>query len=107
MKNILVIGASGFVGSYLCRQLVAADYRVRCIARTPGKVQQLADLGCEIVQSLFFKFNKSESACDQLFFVSHTAANNRIMLMADLVLMLLMTERYLILLLSSILSSRF
>jgi len=50
MKNILVIGASGFVGSYLTRQLLTDGYRVRCMARNPDKVQALADIGCEIVK---------------------------------------------------------
>jgi len=50
MKNILVIGASGFVGGYLTRQLLAEGFRVRCLARTPEKVQHFADEGCEIVK---------------------------------------------------------
>ena len=50
MKNILVIGASGFVGGYLTRQLPAHGYTVRCLVRTPGKVQLLADSGCEIIK---------------------------------------------------------
>ena len=50
MKKILVIGASGFVGSYLARQLVADGYNVRCLVRNPDKVQKLADRGCEIVK---------------------------------------------------------
>jgi uncharacterized protein YbjT (DUF2867 family) len=50
MKNILVIGASGFVGGYLSRQLLAGGYKVRCLVRNPDKVQTLADSGCEIVK---------------------------------------------------------
>ncbi|WP_456312037.1 SDR family oxidoreductase [Pseudomonas shirazensis] len=50
MKNILVIGTSGFVGGYLTRQLLKDDYRVRCLARNPDKVQHFATEGCEIVK---------------------------------------------------------
>lgn len=49
MKKILVIGASGFVGSYLTRQLIAEGFTIRCLVRNPEKVKDLAALGCEIV----------------------------------------------------------
>ncbi len=50
MKKILVIGASGFVGRYVAQALLADGYIVRCLARNPAKVQDLASTGCEIVQ---------------------------------------------------------
>ncbi|MEH1888996.1 MAG: SDR family NAD(P)-dependent oxidoreductase [Nostoc sp.] len=50
MKKILVVGASGFVGKNLAQQLLADGYTVRCLARNPSKVQDLATAGCEIVQ---------------------------------------------------------
>jgi uncharacterized protein YbjT (DUF2867 family) len=50
MHNILVIGASGFVGQHLVRALLAEGYAVRCLVRTPAKVTDLAALGGEIVQ---------------------------------------------------------
>ncbi len=50
MKMILVIGASGFVGGHLARALLADGYTVRCLARDPAKVQDLAALGCEVVK---------------------------------------------------------
>ena len=53
MKKILVIGASGFVGGYLTRQLLLEGYQVHCLARTPDKLKELATLGCEIVKGDF------------------------------------------------------
>ncbi len=50
MKKILVIGASGFVGRRVAQALLADGYEVRCLARNPVKVQDLAEAGCEIVQ---------------------------------------------------------
>ncbi len=50
MKTILVIGASGFVGRHLAKALLADGYAVRCLARDPAKVQDLAALGCEVVK---------------------------------------------------------
>lgn len=47
--NILVIGASGFVGKQVARALLADGHTVRCLARTPARVQDLADAGGEVV----------------------------------------------------------
>lgn len=50
MKKILVIGSSGFVGRHVAQALLADGYAVRCLARNPAKVRDLAALGCEVVQ---------------------------------------------------------
>ncbi len=50
MKKILVIGSSGFVGRSVAQALRADGYAVRCLARNPAKVQDLAAIGCEVVQ---------------------------------------------------------
>lgn len=50
MQKILVIGASGFVGRRLARALLAQGHEVRCLARNPAKIEDLAALGCEVVQ---------------------------------------------------------
>lgn len=50
MNKVLVIGASGFVGKNLAKQLLADGYTVRCLARTPSKIQDLAEIGCEVVK---------------------------------------------------------
>ena len=38
MRTILVTGSSGYIGGRLVPELVAAGHRVRCLARTPGKL---------------------------------------------------------------------
>jgi uncharacterized protein YbjT (DUF2867 family) len=50
MKQVLVIGASGFVGRHIAQALLEDSYQVRCLARNPAKVQYLEKAGCEIVQ---------------------------------------------------------
>lgn len=50
MKKLLVIGASGFVGGYLARELLAQGYAVRCIARRPEAISALALAGAEVVK---------------------------------------------------------
>jgi nucleoside-diphosphate-sugar epimerase len=45
-----VTGATGFVGSYVARQLVAAGHEVVAVVRTPAKAKELADLGIAIHQ---------------------------------------------------------
>ncbi len=50
MSRILVIGASGFLGRHIALALLADGYAVRCLARNPSRVQDLAKAGCEIVQ---------------------------------------------------------
>ncbi|MEI9993891.1 MAG: NAD(P)H-binding protein [Rhizomicrobium sp.] len=50
MKKLLVIGASGFVGGALARELLAQGFAVRCLARKPESVAALAAAGCEAVK---------------------------------------------------------
>ncbi len=77
MKNILVIGASGFVGSYLARQLLSEGYHIRCLARNPQKVRDLADSGCEIVEGDITSLSSFEHALesvDAVYISIHTLA---------------------------------
>ena len=66
MKKILVIGASGFVGGYLTRQLVAEGFSVRCLVRNPEKVKDLAAVGCEIVKGDLSDALSVQSALDSV-----------------------------------------
>lgn len=77
MKNILVIGASGFVGGYLTRQLLADGYVVRCLVRNPDKVKALGDSGCEIVKGDISDSTAIKSALediDAVYISIHTLA---------------------------------
>ena len=45
---VLVVGASGMLGSAVARRLLAAGYRVRGFARNRERLQTLADAGAEV-----------------------------------------------------------
>ncbi|MBN2149774.1 MAG: SDR family oxidoreductase [Anaerolineales bacterium] len=48
--NVLVVGATGFMGREAVQQLLSAGMRVRVMARTPEKAADLQKLGAEVVQ---------------------------------------------------------
>jgi uncharacterized protein YbjT (DUF2867 family) len=50
MTTILIIGASGFIGRHLTKALLAQGYAIRCLTRTPSRLEDLAAIGCKIVQ---------------------------------------------------------
>ena len=50
MSKVLVIGASGFSGSRIVRELISRGHAVRCLARDPGKIRDLVAAGCEAIK---------------------------------------------------------
>ncbi|WP_439379688.1 SDR family oxidoreductase [Amycolatopsis lexingtonensis] len=51
ISTVLVIGASGFVGRHAVDELLEQGYRVRCAARRPEAVADLAARGCDVVKA--------------------------------------------------------
>ena len=50
MKNVMMTGATGFIGRRLANQLLDEGYSLTVYARTPSKAEDLADRGAEIVE---------------------------------------------------------
>jgi uncharacterized protein YbjT (DUF2867 family) len=48
--NVLVVGATGYLGREIVQQLLAAGMKVRAMTRTPEKAADLQKLGAEVVQ---------------------------------------------------------
>ena len=75
MSKILVFGASGFVGKRLARALVAGGHTVRCLARAPAKIADLAVGGCEVVQgdmSDAASVSRAMAGVDAVYVAVHT-----------------------------------
>ncbi len=49
MSKILVTGATGTIGKEVVRALRAKNLEVRAAARTPAKLEELKQLGAEVV----------------------------------------------------------
>jgi uncharacterized protein YbjT (DUF2867 family) len=77
MENVLVIGASGFVGKNLAKQLIKEGYQVRCLARNLAKIQDLAEIGCNLVQgdiSDDYSLIKATESIDAIYIAIQTLA---------------------------------
>lgn len=48
--QILVTGATGFTGGYLCRRLAKDGHKVRALVRDPERCSDLIELGVEVVK---------------------------------------------------------
>ena len=74
MKKALVTGASGFVGSRLCRELLENGYNVRAIIRKNSKLDNIKDLNIELVQAELTDFESLKNAAEGVDIVFHIAA---------------------------------
>ena len=60
---ILVVGASGYLGGYAVRRLLAAGQRVRAASRTPSRLAALQALGADVVAADLVDRGSLERAC--------------------------------------------
>jgi uncharacterized protein YbjT (DUF2867 family) len=77
-KPVLVVGASGILGSEICRQMTAAKKKVRALVRpetAPQKIQMLEDLGVSLVYGDLKDRGSLAEACDGVSAVISTASS--------------------------------
>ena len=72
---ILIVGATGVLGSATTRRLLIAGHPVRAMTRTPAKAAELGQLGAEIVQGDLREPDSLRRACegvDQVLAAAHS-----------------------------------
>ncbi len=72
--KVLITGATGFLGSHILRQLLAAGYAARVLYRSEQKLRALADLRFEAVQGDLDDIDALERACAGCELLFHVAA---------------------------------
>jgi len=75
MTMILIVGASGFLGREVAKQLLSSGERVRAFTRTPAKVDDLKMAGAEVVQGDLIDAASLQRACqgvDRVFAAAHS-----------------------------------
>jgi uncharacterized protein YbjT (DUF2867 family) len=66
MQRILVAGATGYLGGFVCRELRARGYFVRALVRSPHKLDRLWDAADEIVHGKVTEPETLEHVCDDM-----------------------------------------
>ena len=66
---VLVVGASGKLGTALVRLLRAEGFPVRAMTRDPAKASHLAELGAEVVRADLTRPESLPPACEDVVFV--------------------------------------
>jgi nucleoside-diphosphate-sugar epimerase len=85
-ETALVTGATGFIGSALCKALVDEGYQVRAMHRATSSLQALADLPVERVVADILIPETLGSAMKGVDWVFHTAAQSAYWRQPELVL---------------------
>ena len=73
-KLAAVTGAGGFLGRWICKELLAQGYRVRCIGRNRQKLEALSFPSAEIFQINWDDGTSVKAAFKGADYVIHTAA---------------------------------
>ncbi len=72
MKRILLAGATGYLGSYIAKELQKRDYHVRVIARNPEKLKQKNIKAGEILEAEITQPESIKDCCENVEVVIST-----------------------------------
>lgn len=72
--TVLVTGARGFIGGFLCRRLLAEGYPVAAMATTQSNTQHLRDMGMEVRVGDLTRPETIKGICHNIELVVHLAA---------------------------------
>jgi nucleoside-diphosphate-sugar epimerase len=73
-KTVLVTGAPGFIGGFLCQRLVDEGYAVRGLAMPQEPADHIERMGCSVVRGDLTKPDTIRGVCDGVDTVYHLAA---------------------------------
>ncbi len=73
-ERVLVTGAGGYVGNQIVKDLVAAGYQVRALARPLSRIEKLESIGVEIVFGDIRFLEDVRRAAEGVDFIVHAAA---------------------------------
>jgi nucleoside-diphosphate-sugar epimerase len=73
-KTVLVTGAPGFIGGFLCQRLIDEGYPVRALAMPQEPADHLERMGCSVIRGDLTKPDTIRGICDGVGTVYHLAA---------------------------------
>ena len=73
-KTILVTGAGGFIGGFLCKRLIDEGFSVKALTMPEESADHLERMGCSIFRGDLTKTDSIRGICDGVETVYHLAA---------------------------------
>ena len=74
--KVFVTGATGFIGSYVVQELLAAGHEVLGLARSDHSAQMLKDIGADVQRGDLADLESLRNGCARSQGVIHTAFNH-------------------------------
>ncbi len=81
--NILVTGATGFIGSHLVKALLQEGHYCRCLVRATSQVDELESLGVELFYGDLTKPDSLQNITKEIDIVYHLAAMGHVSAISD------------------------
>lgn len=73
--NVLVTGATGFIGSHVADKLLAKGYHVKCLVRETSNLRWLENKNFELVKGSLSNTQSLENAVKDVDYIYHIAGN--------------------------------